>query len=312
VDPPDRVGVIEPGALADLIVVDGDPLDDPTLLARPEEALRRSSGRQASPSTDSQAPQGAPTVNDAQDREVAFVTGAGSGSAGPRHGFVRRGRTVLGDEMRIDLATGRKVEGASRTFALHENGFLEINLANSVREAIAYTVATFGRLDAAFNAAGIDGEHGKPTAEATMENWERVLAVDLTGTFSCMRYELPAIVAAGGGAIVNCASVAGLRAAATLSAYTAAKHGVVGLTKAAAVEYARAGVRVHAICPGTVDTPMFRASMPPELVDRLVRTNPVGRLAEANEIADIALWLCDDATGYLTGQAITVDGGASS
>ena len=122
-------------------------------------------------------------------------------------------------------------------------------------------VTTYGRLDAAFNAAGIDGEHGKRLADSTMENWNRVIAVDLTGTFSCMRYELPRIVEAGGGAIVNCASVAGLRAAPKVSAYTAAKHGVVGLTKAAAREYAAAGVRVNAICPGTVDTPMFRQSM---------------------------------------------------
>src|SRR5690606_29402 len=108
---------------------------------------------------------------------------------------------------------------------------------DSVRDAVAHAVNTYGRLDAAFNAAGIDGEHGKPTAEASMDNWHRVMAVDLTGTFSSLRHELPAIVASGGGAVVNCASVAGLHAAATLSAYTAAKHGVVGLTKAAAVEY---------------------------------------------------------------------------
>ena len=150
---------------------------------------------------------------------------------------------------------------------------------DSVRDAVARAVTTYGRLDAAFNAAGIDGEHGKRVADATMENWNRVIAVDLTGTFSCMRYELPEIVKAGGGAIVNCASVAGLRAAPKVSAYTAAKHGVVGLTKAAAREYAAAGVRVNAICPGTVDTPMFRA------VDGRVRRSadrdqpvpPVGR-----------------------------------
>ena len=212
----------------------------------------------------------------------------------------------------MNEAAGKEVE--SELSALGECSFVSCDVSDddTVRRAVDHAVATYGRLDAAFNAAGIDGEHGKPTAECTMENWSRVLAVDLTGTFSCMRYELPAIIASGGGAIVNCASVAGLRAAATVPAYTAAKHGVVGLTKAAAVEYARVGVRVNAICPGTVDTPMFRNSMPDAVVDRLIRTNPAGRLAQASEIAEIALWLCQDAPGFLTGQAITVDGGASS
>jgi NAD(P)-dependent dehydrogenase (short-subunit alcohol dehydrogenase family) len=207
---------------------------------------------------------------------------------------------------------GRKVEVELR--ALGECTFVACDVTDDavVREAVGATVATYGRLDAAFNAAGIDGEHGKPTAECTMENWNRVIAVDLTGTWSCMRHELPEIVKAGGGSIVNCASVAGLRAAPTVPAYTAAKHGVVGLTRVAAREYARVGVRVNAICPGTVDTPMFRTSMSPEVIERLVATNPTGRLAEASEIAAVALWLCEDAPGFLTGQAIAVDGGAGA
>lgn len=242
---------------------------------------------------------------------VAFVTGAGSGigrAAAAR--FVARGfATVLAD---IHAEAGK--EAVEELSVAGECTFVLCDVTDdeSVREAVATAVATYGRLDAAFNAAGIDGDHGKPTAECTMENWNRVLAVDLTGTWSSMRHELPAIISSGGGAIVNCASVAGVRAAATLPAYTAAKHAVVGLTKAAAVEYARAGVRVNAICPGTVDTPMFRSSMPDELVSRLVRSNPVGRLAEAAEIADIAVWLCEEGPGYLTGQAIVVDGGASA
>jgi NAD(P)-dependent dehydrogenase (short-subunit alcohol dehydrogenase family) len=249
-------------------------------------------------------------VNAAETSKVAFVTGAGSGiGRAAAAAFVGRGyATVLAD---VNADAGLEVVKELGGFGECSFVTCDVTDDDSVRDAITEAVATYGRLDAAFNAAGIDGEHGKPTAECTMENWNRVLAVDLTGTWSCMRHELPAIIASGGGAIVNCASVAGTRAAATLPAYTAAKHAVVGLTKAAAVEYARAGVRVNAICPGTVDTPLFRASMPDELVARLVRTNPVGRLAEAGEIADIALWLCDDGPGYLTGQAIVVDGGAS-
>ncbi|MDQ2677713.1 MAG: SDR family oxidoreductase [Actinomycetota bacterium] len=245
------------------------------------------------------------------DQRVVFVTGAASGiGRAAAEAFVRAGYTaVLAD---VNEAAGQRVE--TELSALGTCSFVRCDVADddSVRSAVEHAVASNGRLDAAFNAAGIDGEHGKPTAECTMENWSRVLAVDLTGTFSCMRYELPAIIASGGGSIVNCASVAGLRAAATVPAYTAAKHGVVGLTKAAAVEYARAGVRVNAICPGTVDTPMFRSSMPEKVIERLIRTNPAGRLAEASEIADIGVWLCRDAPGFLTGQAITVDGGASS
>lgn len=243
--------------------------------------------------------------------KVAFVTGAGSGiGRAAAAAFVGRGyATVLAD---VNGDAGRAVEAELGQVGTCSFVACDVTDDDTVAAAVAHAIATYGRLDAAFNAAGIDGEHGKATADCTVENWNRVLAVDLTGTWSCMRHELPAIVASGGGSIVNCASVAGVRAAATVPAYTAAKHGVVGLTKAAAVEYARAGVRVNAICPGTVDTPMFRASMPDALVDRLIRTNPVGRLAEAEEIADIALWLCDAAPGFLTGQAIVVDGGASA
>jgi NAD(P)-dependent dehydrogenase (short-subunit alcohol dehydrogenase family) len=243
--------------------------------------------------------------------KVVFVTGAASGiGRAAAEAFVRRGyATALAD---VNEEAGRKAESELRQ--LGECKYLRCDVTDDdgVREAVAGAVATYGRLDAAFNAAGIDGEHGKPTAECTIENWNRVIAVDLTGTWSCMRYELPEIVKSGGGAIVNCASVAGLRAAPTVPAYTAAKHGVVGLTRVAAREYARQGVRVNAICPGTVDTPMFRHSMSPEIIERLISTNPVGRLAEASEIAEVALWLCEDAPGFLTGQAIAVDGGAGS
>jgi NAD(P)-dependent dehydrogenase (short-subunit alcohol dehydrogenase family) len=245
-----------------------------------------------------------------EQRRVVFVTGAASGIGRGAAGCGgRRGRPP-GADMNEEAGLGVEAElgrlGECRFFRC------DVTDDDTVREAVSRTVATYGRLDAAFNAAGIDGEHGRPTAECTMENWNRVIAVDLTGTWSCMRYELPEIVKAGGGSIVNCASVAGLRAAPTVPAYTAAKHGVVGLTKVAAREYAGSGVRVNVICPGTVDTPMFRRSMPPEVIERLVSGNPVGRLAEASEIADVALWLCDEAPGYLTGQAIAVDGGTGA
>ncbi|MGO8862206.1 MAG: SDR family NAD(P)-dependent oxidoreductase [Acidimicrobiales bacterium] len=250
-------------------------------------------------------------MDGAEERKVVFVTGAGSGiGRAAAEAFVRRGyATVLAD---VNEEAGRDVEAELRRLGVCTFFPCDVTDDDTVRDAVGGAIATYGRLDAAFNAAGVDGEHGKPTAECTMENWNRVIAVDLTGTWSCMRYELPEIVKAGGGSIVNCASVAGLRAAPTVPAYTAAKHGVVGLTRAAAREYAPHGVRVNAICPGTVDTPMFRRSMSPELIDRLVSTNPTGRLAEASEIAEVALWLCEEAPGFLTGQAIAVDGGVGS
>lgn len=240
-------------------------------------------------------------------RGVALVTGAGSGiGRAAAEGFVRRGyATALAD---ANQEAGREAEAELRQWG--ECAFVHCDVTDdaTVERAVAQVVETYGRLDAAFNAAGIDGDPGA-TAECTMENWNRVLAVDLTGTWSSMRYEIPALVKTGGGSIVNCSSVAGLRAAPTMPAYTAAKHGVIGLTRTAAREYGREGVRVNVICPGTVDTPMFRQAMSPEAIEQLVSTSAVGRVAEADEIAAVALWLCDEAPGFLTGEAIAVDGG---
>lgn len=242
--------------------------------------------------------------------KVVFITGAASGiGRAAAETFVRRGwRTALAD---LNAEAGASVEAELRELGECTFFRCDVTSDDSVAEAVRGAVDAYGRLDAAFNAAGIDGEHGKRTADSTMANWERVIAVDLTGMFSCLRHEIPAILASGGGSIVNCASTAGLRGAPTVSAYTAAKHGVLGLTKAAAKEYGRDGVRVNAICPGTVDTPMFRASMS-GYVDRLVAGTPVGRLAEAGEIADVAVWLCDEAPGYLTGEIIAIDGGVGA
>lgn len=168
-------------------------------------------------------------------------------------------------------------------------------------------MATYGRIDAAFNAAGVNGEV-TPLAEGTLENWNRVIGIDLTGVWSCMRYEIRQMLRTGGGVIVNCASVSGLVAAEHLSPYVAAKHGVVGLTKTAALEYIRHGIRVNAVCPGMIDTPMFE-SIPPEAAKALVEASPIGRFGKPAEIAAAVLWLCDDSASFVTGHTLVADGG---
>jgi NAD(P)-dependent dehydrogenase (short-subunit alcohol dehydrogenase family) len=240
-------------------------------------------------------------------RRVALVTGASSGiGRATAEAFVARGyATALIDR---DADEGRLV--ATQLRKSGECLFIQCDVTDdgAVRDAVARTVSAYGRLDAAFNAAGIDGEAGKATAECSMENWNRVIATDLTGLWSCMRYEIPQMLKAGMGSIVNCASIAGLLGAPTLPAYVAAKHGVVGLTKTAALEYARQGIRVNAVCPGLIDTPMTRKGLTPEFAAKLVEESPIGRFGQPAEIAAAVVWLCDQSPGFLTGQAIAVDG----
>jgi NAD(P)-dependent dehydrogenase (short-subunit alcohol dehydrogenase family) len=241
-------------------------------------------------------------------RKVAFVTGASSGiGRAAAEAFALHGYSVaLVDQ---DEEAGLKAEAQLRQAG--ECRFIRCDVTDdeAVRRAVEQTVTAYGRLDAAFNAAGIDGEAGKPTADCSMENWNRVLAIDLTGLWYCMRHEIPQMLKSGGGAIVNCASVAGLVGAPFVPAYVAAKHGVVGLTKAAALEYARQGIRVNAVCPGMIDTPMSRRGMTPEITAVLVAESPIGRQGQPGEVAAMVLALCDGSMSFVTGQAIAVDGG---
>lgn len=242
--------------------------------------------------------------------KVAIVTGAsaGIGRAAAFAMAAEGANVVIAD---VDVMRGEQVasdindKGGTAVFVR-----TDVTDDASVAALVAETVARFGGLDVAFNNAGIEGTPA-PTAECTPENWQRTLAVNLTGVWSCMRHEIPRMLERDGGSIVNCSSVAGLVGFATIPAYTASKHGVAGLTKTAALEYAEQGIRVNAVCPGVIDTEMVErfTGGQPEAEAAMIATEPVGRLGHPEEIADAVVWLCSDRSSFVTGQAIAVDGG---
>ena len=244
--------------------------------------------------------------------KVAMVTGAGSGiGRATAKAFAASGYAVM-------LADQNADGGAATEAAIRADGgecrFVRCNVTDSaaVQQVVERAVAEFGRLDAAFNAAGISGEAGKLTAECSEENWTAVIGVNLTGVWNSLRHQIPAMLANGGGAIVNCASSAGIRGAAYLGAYSASKHGVVGLTKAAALEYGSNGVRINAVCPGMIDTPMTQDPAMKDVIDMLVAQSPLERIGQPEEVAAAVLWLCGDGASFVHGQAIPVDGALTS
>lgn len=186
----------------------------------------------------------------------------------------------------------------------------DVSKADDVKAMVEKTVATFGRLDYAFNNAGIEGA-AAPTKDCTEENWDKTIGVNLKGIWLCMKYEIPEILKQGKGAIVNCASVAGLVGFGGLPAYVASKHGVVGLTKTAALECAQLGIRVNAVCPGVIQTPMIDrlTGTNKEAIDQFTKLEPVGRFGQPEEIANAVVWLCSDKASFVTGHAMAVDGG---
>ncbi len=244
------------------------------------------------------------------DGKVAFVTGASSGiGRATALAFARAGASV--SVVDIDEA------GAADTVKLIEeiggtalSVVCDMSSEHDVQAAVATTVGTFGRLDAAFNNAGIE-QPVAPLAEIATSVFDRLVAVNLRGVFLCIQAQAPAMLAAGGGTIVNTASGAGVVGIAGQAAYCATKFGVVGMTKAAALDYAARGVRINAVCPGIVETPMMDrfTGGTEEGRARVVAQEPVGRMGAPAEIADAVLWLSSAASSFVVGHALVVDGG---
>lgn len=242
--------------------------------------------------------------------KVAFVTGAGSGiGRASALAFADRGAAVSIADVSAEASRAvaeEIVNAGGRALGL----LCDVTSSTDVQTALQQTVDAFGRLDFAFNNAGIE-QPPTPLVDITEDQWQRVLDVDLRGVFFCMKYEIPLILAAGGGAIINTSSGAGVKGFSGGGAYGAAKHGVIGLTRCAALDYAAANVRINAICPGIIETPMMDrfTGDTPEGRERVINQEPVGRMGRPEEIASAVMWLCSDNAAFTVGHALVVDGG---
>ena len=252
-------------------------------------------------------------MNISFENQVALITGAGSGiGLATGSAFADAGAAVVLadlDENAFRAAAEQFTGAGHQAIAIRCDVADETDVASMIEQ----TVSAFGRLDIAYNNAGIHAPVTE-TADADSIDFDRVIAVNLRGVWSCMKYELRQMRRQDSGAIVNCSSNSGLVGTARLGAYTASKHGVIGLTRCAALEYARRGIRINAICPGPVDTPMVAraAAASPEHMDAIVNAIPTRRLGPAEEIASAVLWLCSPGAGFTVGHALAADGGLTS
>ena len=242
--------------------------------------------------------------------KVALVTGAGSGMGrATSQAFAQAGAAVV--LVDVNEASAR-LAAAQLVAAGHEAIAVQCDVADEaqVKAMVDLTVSTFGRLDAAFNNAGVNSPVAE-TADASGEEFDRVNAINLRGVWNCMKYELRHMREQASGAIVNCSSLGGLVGIAGRAVYHASKHGVLGMTKSAALEYAARGIRINAVCPGIIDTPMVADMLAsePEAMKELMKEQPIGRLGRPEEIACAVLWLCSPGASFVIGHALAVDGG---
>ena len=243
------------------------------------------------------------------DSRITLITGGGSGIG-------RATAIACAEEGNKVIVADMDVEGGEETqHQIKDKGgealFIRADVSQTVdvEALVSRAVQQYGRLDCAFNNAGIEGE-SVPLAESTEEVWDRVLGVNLKGVWLCMKYELRQMLKQGSGAIVNNASFLGLLGSSSNPAYTASKHGVVGLTKSAALAYSKSGIRVNAVCPGLVETPLTDRKFGrfPERKEAAIARHPIGRLGTTKEIAAAVVWLFSDAASFVTGHSLSVDG----
>ncbi len=244
------------------------------------------------------------------NEKVALVTGAAAGiGRSTALAFAREGAKVVVADYAVD--------GGEETVRLIKEGGgeamfvkVDVSIASDVESMVNKTIETYGRLDCAANNAGVSGPI-VASIDLDEKDWDQVVNIDLKGVWLCMKYEVPHMLNQGGGSIVNTASMAGIVGFPAQAPYVASKHGVVGLTKSAALEYGTQGIRVNAVCPGVIHTSMVESVIEviPDIIDILNNQAPVGRIGQPREVAECIIWLCSDDASFVTGHALAVDGG---